>query len=103
MYESLTLTEIQAMTGHETTDAVRMALHRAEKKPNGVDIALPRMRRTFAGGDVWEVFGERILKNAQADEKVKATVLSVFGSEIRTLAQQQDLAPLAAQVFSTSP
>lgn len=81
--DTLTLDQIQYLTGHETTDAVRMALKRAGVKANGVGFG-PSWppKKLYPADEVWEVFGARILEHATTDADVKERCWSVFRKQI---------------------
>lgn len=80
----MTLKEIQEMTGHENTDAVRMALHRAKIKSTGVRVSLswPPLK-LFSAAKVWNLFSARIIRRIEDHPELKETCWSHFGYQIR--------------------
>ena len=85
---TLALEEIKSLTKHENTDAVRMALHRAGIKSSGVTFSLGIGRtnwppkKIYKANDVWRLFGDRIIKNAETDQAVKEKCLLFFRDQI---------------------
>lgn len=81
----LTLKEIQSVTGHENTDAIRMALSRA-KVTGGIVFGTSYWppKKTYDSDKVWKLFGPRITKRAEEDEEVRALCLRFFEDEIRS-------------------
>ncbi len=93
--EALTLEQIQFLTRHESTDAVRMALRRAGIRSCGIRLSFGRPgdwppKKIYGVPDVWRLFGSRILQNAEADVEVKGRCWSVFRKEIQSAAVGQD-------------
>lgn len=92
--EVLTLEQIRFLTKHENTDAIRMALRRADIRSCGVTLPLGGNgwppKKIYSAAEVWNLFGSRILQNAAADPEVRSACWSVFHKEIRTAAVGQD-------------
>lgn len=99
---SLTLDQIAYLTGHESTDAVRMALKRAGVKSAGAVFG-PSVwppKKVFSVDDVWKIFGDRILERAQNDPKVKERCWSVFRDHITLATRGQAASELFADRLS---
>ncbi|MBD3004690.1 hypothetical protein [Streptomyces sp. 5-10] len=95
--EGLTLDQIQYLSGHDTTDGVRMALRRAGVKRSGYGVgkgAWPP-KKLYSAQDVWRLFGERICENAKSDPEVKERVREVFADQIR----DAEVGRAASEVF----
>jgi hypothetical protein len=86
-YEVLTLEQIRTLTGHEQTDAVRMALRRAGVQAAGItqgDASSWPPRKLYAANAVWHVFSSRILAHMTKDPSVRDFCWEVFGRLIKT-------------------
>lgn len=85
----LTLDQIRGLTGHESNDAVRMALKRADVKSVGVTFSFEGgwpPKKIYEAADVWGVFGARLLTGAEGDPEAKAFCWRVFRKYIRAAA-----------------
>lgn len=85
--DTLMLTEIQRLTGHDTLDGVRMALRRAGITQAGVAIVVGKgawpPKKTYFMDDVWDGLGERIIQHAAVDADAKAYCWEIFEECIR--------------------
>lgn len=83
-YRPLTLKQIQKLTGHASTDAVRMALRRGGVRFTGITVGLswPPMK-IYEADDVWNLFSARILETVTKDEKLRGHCWYYFGYQIR--------------------
>lgn len=96
MESAVRLKEIRIMTGHESDDAVRMALTRAGIKADGVDLGTWPPTKLWDAERVWNLLSERIIKHAAQNAKAKDMTWRIYGSYIRSAA----LAQGAEAVFS---
>lgn len=90
-YESLTLEQIQKLTGHDTLDGVRMGLKRAGIVANGLTIGTRAWppKKIYPADQVWNAFAIRIIEHAQTDPDVKDFCWDVFRKQITTVAYGQ--------------
>lgn len=98
--QALTLDEIQYLTGHATTDAIRMALRRAGFTAAGIAVGFGPggwpPRKSYAVEDVWATFAQRIVHHAGTDAQVKERVWKIFRDEIT----DATMAPKIGDVFA---
>lgn len=94
----LTLDEIQLLTGHDTTDGVRMALKRAGIKADGLVIGTGNWppKKLYPASLVWDAFGRRMLDHAAENPKAKELCWTVYGPLIMTAIHGEE----AATVFA---
>jgi hypothetical protein len=86
-HDVLTLEQIRTLTGHEQTDAVRMALRRAGVQAAGFTRSGEGdwpPRKIYPADAVWHVFSSRILTNITVDPTVRDFCWEVFGRLIKT-------------------
>jgi hypothetical protein len=95
--EGLTLDQIQYLSGHGTTDGVRMALRRAGVKARGISIGTDAWppKKLYSTQEIWRALGERIIANAKSDPEVKERAREVFSVYIR----DDSLSQAASEVF----
>jgi hypothetical protein len=88
MDSEFTLKEIQFLTGHPSTDAVRMALRRSGLRASGFSAVSGGPpgdwppKKIWEARDVWAAFAMRIIDRAGEDEEVRAEVWKTFGTLI---------------------
>lgn len=95
---NVTMNQIQFLTGHESADAVRMALKRAGIKASGIAMGTGVWppKKIYEAVEVWQLFGARILERAAENAEVKERCWSVFRDQIVAAAN----GATAASVFS---
>lgn len=86
--DTLMLTEIQRLTGHDTLDGVRMALRRAGITQAGIAVVVVGKgvwppKKAYHVDEVWDGLGERILQHAAVDPDAKAFCWEIFEQCIR--------------------
>lgn len=81
---NLTLAEIQRLTGHQSTDAVRMAFRRNGIKASGVSVGLswPPIK-IYSSIDVWNLFSSRIIQNIENNAELQERCWNLFSYQIR--------------------
>jgi len=85
--DALTLEQIQFLTGHENTDAVRMALRRAGVKSVGVAVALTwPPKKIYSAAQVWNLFSARMIEHSATSDEVKERFWEVYGRLIEAAA-----------------
>jgi hypothetical protein len=95
--------EICQLTGHETTDAVRMAMKRGGATL-GVHVVLDfksSVKRAYEESDVWRILGSRILDQAEKDPKVRDLAWKWLEPEIRRSVVHNRAAMLYPQALAS--
>lgn len=84
MTTSLTLQQIQDLTGHESPDAVRMALKRAGLRSVGFAVGTHAWppKKIYDTDQVWQHFAPRILRHAAEDATAKERCWHTFRQQI---------------------
>lgn len=83
----LTLDQIQCLTGHESKDAVRMALRRGGVKSIGVAVSATwPPKKIYDGTDVWRLFSDRMIEHSASDPAAKELFWKAYGDKIQRAA-----------------
>jgi len=94
LLSELTLAQICTLTGHERTGVARRALRESGIKASGVTLSWGHgdahpSGRTYRAGEVWRVFGRRILGNIGADVRAMALFREVYGPVFEAAAESE--------------
>lgn len=98
MTTSLTLQQIQKLTGHESPDAVRMALKRAGLRSVGFAVGTSAWppKKIYDTGQVWQHFAPRILRHAAEDAAAKELCWRTFRQQITAARNASDAGEMFA-------
>lgn len=81
---SLTLEQIQRLSGHGTTDGVRMALRRAGVTASGIAVGTECWppKKLYDIDEVWKALADHIIRHAETDPAVKDLAWKYFRDHI---------------------